>query len=103
MNAEPLIADRGEFIDALTLLDKGRVMVRGAQPDSACLLDGGTVYTAHLPLFRFELVEEFDNPQGFAHLHYYRLSARGRAFARAARAQWKRTPLLRRLAVRFMG
>ena len=33
MHAEPLIADRGEFIDALTLLHKGRVMVRGAEPD----------------------------------------------------------------------
>jgi hypothetical protein len=103
MHAEPLIADRGEFIDALTLLDKGRVMVRGTEPDSAFMLDGGTVYTAHMPLFRFELVEEFDNPRGFPKLHYYRLSARGKAFARAARAQWKRTPLLRRLAVRFMG
>jgi hypothetical protein len=103
MRAEPLIADRGEFIDALTQLQRGRVMVRGAHPDSGCVLDGGPVYTAHLPLMRFGLVEEFDNPDGFPHMHYYRLNARGQAFARAARARWRRTPFLRRLVVRFTG
>ncbi len=103
MQAQPIIADRGEFIDALTLLQRGRVLVRGADPASNCVLDGGPVYTAHRPLLDYALVEEFSNPDGFPHMHYYRISARGQAFARRACTAWQRTPLLQRLAVRLTG
>ncbi|HRC38318.1 MAG: hypothetical protein KBF65_19665 [Rubrivivax sp.] len=103
MPADTIIADRAEFIDALRQLRRGRVLVRAKDTDSRCLLDGSFVYTAYQPLARYRLIDEFENPQGFPNVHYYRLSQRGREFADRACETWRRRPLLHRLAVRLTG
>jgi hypothetical protein len=103
MAADVIIPDRGEFIDALRQLRRGRVLVRAADTEDRCLLDGSFVYTAYQPLARYALIDEFSNPDGFPNVHYYRLSPCGRAFADRACATWRRQPLLRRLAVRLTG
>jgi hypothetical protein len=103
MAADVIIPDRGEFIDALRQLRRGRVLVRAADTEDRCLLDGSFVYTAYQPLAQYRLIDEFSNPEGFPNVHYYRLSPRGREFADRACDSWRRQPLLRRLAVRLTG
>ena len=103
MQPQPIIADRAEFIDALSLLRRGHVLVRASDGAGGCLLDGGIVYHSWEPLSRFGLIDEFDNPDGFPHAQYYRLSDRGRDFADRACAKWRRRSLWQRLAVRFTG
>ena len=103
MPANVIVADRAEFIDALRQLRRGRVLVRAADTDNRCLLDGCFVYTAYQPLARYRLIDEFKNPQGFPNVHYYRLSPRGQAFAERACQAWRQRPLLQRLAVRLTG
>ena len=98
-----IIPDRAEFIDVLSLLRRGGVMVRGAAQESHFVLDGLMVYTAHQPLLRYGLIDEFSNPDGFANMRYYRLSKTGREFARRACKAWRRKPLWHRLAVRLTG
>ncbi|HOM13585.1 MAG TPA: hypothetical protein PLB41_09730 [Rubrivivax sp.] len=103
MSAHTIIPDRGEFIDALHALRKGRVLVRVSDISGGCTLDGAPLYSAHRTLLAYGLVREFDNPQGFASVRYYRLSERGRDFAERACEAWRRRPLLQRLAVRLAG
>ncbi|MDP1648742.1 MAG: hypothetical protein Q8M01_11160 [Rubrivivax sp.] len=103
MAADVIIPDRGEFVDALRQLRRGRVLVRAADTDDRCLLDGSFVYSAYRPLARYGLIDEFPNPDGCPNVHYYRLNPRGREFADRAFATWRRQPLLRRLAVRLTG
>jgi hypothetical protein len=103
MSAHPIIPDRGEFIDALHALRKGRVLVRVSDISGGCTLDGAPLYSAHRALLAYDLVREFDNPQGFSSVRYYRLSERGRDFAERACESWRRRPLLQRLAVRLAG
>ena len=103
MAADVIIADRGEFIDALRQLRRGCVLVRPADTDKRCVLDGSIVYTSYPPLERYRLIDEFDNHDGFPSVRYYRLSPRGREFADRACDTWRRQPLLRRLAVRLTG
>lgn len=103
LQPEFIIADRGEFIDALTHLLRGCVLVRPDPTDERCVLDGSPLYTAFKPLARYGLIDEFDNPDGFEHVHYYRLNPRGRAFAERACQAWKQRPLLQRLAMRLTG
>ena len=67
------------------------------------MLDGSLLYSSYKPLASYQLIDEFDNPQGFAHMRYYRLSASGREFAERACQAWQRWPLLERLAVRLTG
>lgn len=98
-----IIPDRGEFIDALRVLRRGRVLVRVSDISGGCMLDGAPVYSAHRTLIAYGLVREFDNPQGFPGVRYYRLSEPGRAFAERACDNWRRRPLLQRLAVRLAG
>ena len=98
-----IIADRGEFIDALRALRKGRVMVRVSDISGGCMLDGAPLYSAHRTLIDYGLIREFENPQGFSSVRYYRLSERGRDFADRACEAWRRRPLLQRLAVRLAG
>jgi hypothetical protein len=97
MQARRIIPDRGEFIDALRVLRKGRVLVRVSDISGGCMLDGAPLYSAHRTLI------EFDNPQGFPSVRYYRLSERGRDFADRACENWRQRPLLQRLAVRLSG
>jgi hypothetical protein len=98
-----IIPDRGEFIDALRVLRRGHVLVRVSDVSGGCMLDGAPVYTAHRAMLAYGLLSEFDNPQGFPSVKYYRLSERGRAFADRACDSWQRRPLLERLAVRLTG
>jgi hypothetical protein len=103
MAASTIIPDRGEFVDALHRLRRGHVMVKVSDFSGGCMLDGAPVYTAHHALLKYGLVSEFENPQGFASVHYYRLNEHGRAFAERACAQWRQRPLLERLATRLTG
>ena len=102
-----LIADRGEFIDALRRLRCGHVLVRpraASDNDRAnCVLDSGVVYTAFQPLARYGLIGEYANPEGFATMRYFRLTACGKRFADKALRNWRKRPLIERLAVRFFG
>jgi hypothetical protein len=98
-----VIPDRGEFIDVLFALRRGHVLVHAGQQAGGWVLDGGNVYSSYEPLLRYELVQEFDNPEGFEHVHYFRLTPQGRAFAERAVAAWRRRPLLERLMVRLVG
>ena len=81
MAASIIIPDRGEFIDALRVLRKGRVLVRVSDISGGCVLDGAPLYSAHRTLIDYGLIREFHNPQGFGSVRYYRLSERGRDFA----------------------
>jgi hypothetical protein len=101
--ASTIIPDRGEFIDALQALRRGHVLVRVSDISGGCVLDGAPLYTAHRALLKYELLSEFSNPHGFAHVQYYRLNERGRDFAERACHSWRRRPLLERLAVRLAG
>jgi hypothetical protein len=103
MPADTIIPDRGEFIDALRALGRGRVMVGFGDGGGRCILDGVVVYTAQRPLLQYALVEEYVNPEGFEGARYYRLNRRGRDFADKALRTWRGRPLLERLAVRLTG
>jgi hypothetical protein len=103
MTARRIIPDRGEFIDALRVLRKGRVLVRVSDISGGCRLDGAPLYSAHRTLIAYGLIREFDNPQGFPSVRYYQLSERGRDFADRACENWRQRPLLQRLAVRLAG
>lgn len=103
MRQHPIIADRAEFVDALDRLLRGHVLVRPGDGSSGCVLDGGIVYTAHRTLIDYGLVDEFDNPAGFAGVGYYRLNPRGRAFALRVCEHWRHRPLLERIAMRLTG
>lgn len=98
-----VIPDRGEFIDVLCALRRGHVLVHAGQHAGGWVVDGGAVYSSYEPLLHYELVREFDNPAGFDHVHYFRLTERGRDFAERAVAAWRRRPLLERLMVRLVG
>lgn len=103
MLEEPIIADRAEFVDALRALRRGHVLVHVSDQSGGCLLDGGTVYSSFETLRQYDLIDEFDNPDGFANVHYFRITRRGREFADKACAAWRQRPLLERLAMRVAG
>jgi len=98
-----VIADRGEFVDVLFALRRGHVLVHAGEHAGGWVIDGGRVYSSYDPLLRYELVREFDNPAGFDHVHYFRLTEHGRAFAERAVSAWRARPLLERLMVRLLG
>ena len=98
-----IIADRGEFVDALRLLSRGKVLVHACDSWGGCTIDGRVVHLSLRPLVDYRLVDEFDNPAGFEHVRYYRINARGRAFADRVSAAWSRRPWIKRLAVRLLG
>lgn len=97
------IPDRGEFIDVLRALKRGHVLVHAGDHAGGWVVAGAAVYSSYDPLLRYELVQEFENPDGFEHVHYFRLSARGRDFAERAVAAWRQRPFLERLVVRLIG
>ena len=103
MKAPPIIPDRGEFVDALRLLLKGHVLVQLGGLSSACVLNGHTLYSVQQTLIDYGLVDEFDNPDGFANVRYYRLSQAGEDFAERACECWRRQPWLKRMVVRLAG
>ncbi len=99
-----LIPDCGEFIDALAQLRRGRLLVHSAdEADERCIIEGHVLYTTWRPLRDHGLLDELPPEPGFGRLHCYRLSPRGRDFADRAWAEWKRRPLLQRLAARLAG
>ena len=101
--APPIVADRGEFIDALRHLSRGRVLVQVGADGERWGIDGCELYHSGPTLQRYGLVDEFDNPGGFAGMRYYRLSEAGRAFADRALSEWRRRPLWARLMTRLVG
>lgn len=101
--APAVIPDRGEFIDVLRALWRGHVLVHAGDHAGGWILDGGRVFSSYGPLLRYELVREYENPEGFEHVHYFRLTERGRAFAERALASWRQRPLVERLLVRLLG
>ena len=103
MDATNIIPDRGEFIDVLCALTRGHVLVQAGEHAAAWVVDGGAVYSSYEPLLRYELVREYDNPAGFEHVRYFRLTERGREFAERASQAWRERPLVERLAVRLLG
>jgi len=103
MKPEPIIADRGEFVDALNRLRRGHVLVKVGESSGGCVLDGSVLYRSYDPLLRYGLIDEFQNPYGFKYASYYRLTPRGKEFAERACQVWRRKPLWQRLAVRLAG
>jgi hypothetical protein len=99
----PIIANRGEFVDVLRALSRGRVLVRLNDMPGCCAIDGSVVYYSYDALARYGLIREYENPDGFPAVHYYRLTEDGRQFAQRAVAAWRRRPLIERLAVRLLG
>jgi hypothetical protein len=98
-----LIPDRGEFIDALRALRRGHILVRISDLSGGTCINGVPLFHSFDTLREWGLIDEFHNPQGFKHAHYYRLSESGTAFAERAIAAWRGRPLLQRLAMRFIG
>jgi hypothetical protein len=103
MNKPPIIPDRAEFVDALDRLRRGHVLVKVGDSAGSCVLDGGIVWRSYEPLVRYGLIDAYENPEGFRHVRYYRLSARGQTFAEQACRAWRSRPLWQRLAVRLAG
>jgi hypothetical protein len=98
-----VIADRGEFVDALWALTRGGVLVRVSDLAGGWAIDGRPVFTSQRTLVEWQLVDEFDNPDGFALVRYFRLNGRGHDFAGRAVAAWKLLPLTQRLLARLLG
>ena len=98
-----IIADRGEFVDALRLMRRGNVLVHACDSWGGCTVDGRVVHLSLRPLLDYALIDEFHNPAGFEHVRDFRLNARGRQFADRVCAEWARRPLLERLVVRLIG
>ena len=103
MTAARIIPDRGEFIDVLARLRRGHVLVRTGESSGSVVVDGGVVWHSFPTLEQYGLIDEFDNPEGFASAQYFRLSERGREFAERACSAWRSRPLLERLAMRLSG
>ncbi|WP_425257004.1 hypothetical protein ACPOLB_16000 [Rubrivivax sp. RP6-9] len=103
MATERIIPDRGEFVDALRALRRGRVMVRVSPLAGGCVIDGRPIYHSAPTLLRYGIVQRWDNPDGFDGVEYYRLSPDGDVFAERALETWRHRPLLERLAVRIAG
>ncbi len=98
-----ILVSRGEFVDALAALQRGSVIVVLDDAWDACVLDGVHLRWSFPPLLTYGLIAEFDNPNGFTPLRYYRLTATGRRFAEDALAAWNAKPLLECLAIRLLG
>jgi hypothetical protein len=103
MDSQPIIANRGEFVDALRALRRGHVLVHASESWGGCSIDGGVVGSAFRTLADYALIDEFENPEGFEHIRYYRLNRRGHEFAARALQDWSRRPLVERLAARLLG
>jgi hypothetical protein len=99
-----VIADRGEFIDALTRLLRGELLVHSADTDDErCLIEGRVMWTSWKPLRDYGLLDELPPDPRNGRIHCYRLSERGRAFAEQACSAWRQRPLWQRLLVRLAG
>lgn len=102
-SSTPIIADRAEFVEALQRLRRGHVLVKTGDGANSCMLDGALVHHSFETLHRYRLIDEFDNPQGFEGVRYFRLTPAGRDFADRTWLAWRRTRPLQRLVVRLVG
>lgn len=98
-----IIANRGEFVDALRALRRGHVLVLASESWGGCSIDGGVVGPSFRTLADYALIDEFHNPEGFENIRYYKLNRRGHEFASRALQDWERRPLVQRLAARLLG
>ena len=103
MEQRTIIANRGEFVDALRALKRGHVLVRASESWGGCSIDGGALGVSFRTLADYALIDEFHNPDGFEHIRYFRLNRRGHEFAARALQDWSRRPLVERLAARLLG
>lgn len=103
MNPNPIIADRAEFIEVLATLRRGHILVRTGDSSVGCILDGAFVYHAFPTLMKYRLIDEFDNPEGFPGVRYFRINDRGRDFADRAWEHWRSRGVWERLLVRLTG
>ncbi len=103
MNANHIIADRAEFIDALAALRRGHVLVRTGDSSVGCVLAGAFVHNVFPTLVEYRLIDEFDNPDGFPGVRYFRINDRGRDFADRAHEHWRGRGIWERLLVRLTG
>ena len=101
--ADRILADRAEFVESLQRLRRGHVLVRTGDDACGCVLDGAIVYRSYPPLVRYGLIDEFENPEGFPGVQYFRITPRGREFAQRAWEQWRSRSVWERLAVRLVG
>ena len=69
----PIIADRGEFIEALQQLLLGHVLVRVSADSWGCQLNGAPLRRSFGTLLHYGLIAPFHNPHGFAGVGYYRI------------------------------
>jgi len=99
----PIIADRGEFIEALQQLLLGHVLVRVSADSWGCQLNGAPLRRSFGTLLHYGLIAPFHNPRGFAGVGYYRITEAGRGFARQALDSWRGLPLWQRALVRLTG
>jgi len=99
----PSLIHCGEFVDALAALRRGHVIVALDRDARTCVLDGSGLHWSFRTLHEYGLVAEFDNPDGFAGLRYFRLTAVGAQFADRALAAWHERPWHQRLMIRLRG
>jgi hypothetical protein len=99
----PIIPNRAEFIEALRILRRGHVLIRFGDDSAGCTIDGATLWHSFDTLHRYGLIDEFDNPHGFAGVRYFRISRAGRDFAERACSAWRSRPLWQRMLVRLTG
>lgn len=97
------IGDRGELVDALRLMLRGATLVRVSDLAGGWVVGGMAVYSSQRCLLEWELIEEFDNPDGFDGVRYFRLTPRGAQFAERAVAAWRAMPLGQKLLARLLG
>lgn len=100
---QPIIVDRGEFIDVLDRLRHGHLLVQCGNGADTCVLDGAVIYYAHPTLLAYGLLDRVQLPDLAPHTRCYRLSARGQPFAERVCREWRLQPLWHRLAVRVTG
>ena len=102
MAASTLI-NLGEFIDALAVLRRGKVLVVMDTEAWVCMLDGSPLLWSFRVLRDHGLIAEFDNPAGFEGLRYYRMTDDGLSFSERALAAWQARAWHERLAIRLFG
>lgn len=101
--SRPIIADRAEFVDALSQLVLGHVLVRASEASWGCQLNGAPLRWSFGTLLRFGLIARYENPSGFEGVDYYRITESGRWFAGRVLDLWRSLPLWQRTLVRLTG
>lgn len=98
-----IIPDRAEFIDVLGLLRRGHLLVQNGEGAGSCAVSGAPVYHSVPTLLAYGLLDPVQPADRRSHTRCWKLSPRGRHFADRACHEWRRKPVLERLAVRLIG